>query len=195
MHAKYETLFGCSFLYADRSCLFWESGAAAGGERPEDLVGCDTVSCGEEGDLDFEGRAGWEEHMTEEEFASFLNHLKFFPDRVRKIHSQLPVKERAGGPKCRSAGGGGTAETGTTLAETTEKYSYKGSAGFLLDFPTMKLTKSCFTRLRRMKKRWQMPENTLLYAYPRPVDVHWSHEKKFRDEIEQDWELTEPVVY
>ncbi|CAD7964107.1 unnamed protein product [Amoebophrya sp. A25] len=235
-HAKYATLFGCSFLYADRSCLFW-------GDR--------------EGRYDFEESRfqlytqGWDEHLSEDEFKAFLNHLKFFPDSVRKVHSALPLQAESKKSKRQGARGkksedkaAGTSSSCTTkgpfasgasaaatsgspglsqesaaenveaaitdsediteddvaLEEHIASYATNGkkqiaSSGFLLEFPNMRVAKSCFSRMRRMKRRWQMPAHTLLYAYPKPVDVHWAHETKYKDEIEQDWELTEPIVY
>merc|ERR1712226_1524385 len=93
---------------------------------------------------------GWDADMEADEFESFLNHLKFFPLRVRKIQVHQ-----------------------TTPAPTS---------GFLLTFPNMKVTKLVFMRLRRMKRRWQLPQSQILYAYPKLCDVHWSHETRYADE-------------
>ena len=63
----------------------------------------------------------------------------------------------------------------------------------------MKLCKLAFMRLRRMKKRWKLPEGRTLYAHAQVCDVHWRSEeiegKKFRDERELDEDLMEPVMY
>ncbi|CAD7955923.1 unnamed protein product [Amoebophrya sp. A120] len=240
-HAKYETLFGCSFLYADRSCLFWNNDGS------------------EQLDFEQENRyqvytQGWDKDLSVEEFTSFLNHLKFFPERVRKLHSVLPLaggeerlarrqnmtdsedhhvghaadhlhsenKQRPLGSCAQDQALDAESSSLSPHVDVAEELfpafssgltmkdfkndqinkkrapgaqKFLPSSGFILEFSNMKLTKACFTRLRRMKRRWQMPASTLLYAYPRTVDVHWAHEKVFADEKEQDVELVEPVVY
>lgn len=67
-HAKYETLFGCSFLSATRSGLFLQNSELdfeTGCESKYQIV-----------------TSGWDKDMSADEFHTFLNQLKFFPDKV-----------------------------------------------------------------------------------------------------------------
>eukprot|EP00397_Hematodinium_sp_SG-2012_P058113 GEMP01073250.1.p1 GENE.GEMP01073250.1~~GEMP01073250.1.p1 ORF type:complete len:373 (+),score=58.85 GEMP01073250.1:61-1119(+) len=67
--------------------------------------------------------------------------------------------------------------------------------GFFLEFTNMTLTKATLTRLRRLKKRWGMKPHQVFYAHARRADVHWDFQDEYEDEIEDEGDLDEPVLY
>jgi hypothetical protein len=90
-HCKYEALFGCSFLFADRSSLF----ITADTDGKLGRLPTDTQAPSEEDTLDFLGKwggtknniytCGWDEHLQADEFSSFLQSIKFFPSDLHRV--------------------------------------------------------------------------------------------------------------
>jgi len=69
------------------------------------------------------------------------------------------------------------------------------ATGFFLEFDNMMLTKCALVRLRSLKKRWQMKPEQPFYAHARRADVHWNFQNEYDDEIEDEADLDEPVLY
>lgn len=70
------------------------------------------------------------------------------------------------------------------------------SSGFFMYFDSMRWTKKVMVRLQRLKRRWQMKQQTPFFAYPRRVDVYREGEDKYEDaDSDTDSEIDEPITY
>jgi len=70
------------------------------------------------------------------------------------------------------------------------------SSAFFVELEGMQRTKKAMVRLRRLKWRWRMKQETPFFAYPRRIDVHRACEEKFEDEDSAaDSDIDEPIHY
>ncbi|KAF8819760.1 hypothetical protein IE077_000654 [Cardiosporidium cionae] len=70
------------------------------------------------------------------------------------------------------------------------------TASFFMVFDRMKDTKKFMQRLQVLKKRWNIAQEDIFYAYPRQADVYWMHEETYADnDSAADSDLEEPVDY
>jgi len=70
------------------------------------------------------------------------------------------------------------------------------SSAFFVQCDSMEKTKKAMMRLRRLKWRWRIKQETPFFAYPRRIDIHRADEDTFEDEASgDDSDLDEPIHY
>ncbi|KAL8445039.1 hypothetical protein Emed_005891 [Eimeria media] len=78
------------------------------------------------------------------------------------------------------------------------RFQQKGAeeTGFFLQFDRMKDVKIVISRLQLLKRRWKVSPNTVFFALPRRVDLHFEDDVIYADEDEAaDSDLDEPIDY
>ena len=70
------------------------------------------------------------------------------------------------------------------------------TVAFMMEFHNMDMTKIMFQRLHRLRRRWNVKNTHIFYAYPRLADIHFDDLQMQDDENDAvDSDLEEPAHY